>query len=121
MKVEAYNIDPILTEQFVNYVCAQIDIFPNKITVEAWPETFDDGKNGLIYENGEEEYTLMVCTKDLEFDQVLYIIGKMLEEVKQIMIENNSIYQVNNSFYMPSSNNANNFVQNYVDILTNMV
>lgn len=129
MKVEVVQLDLALTESFIQFCCEQLDIEPDLVTVEGWDDPFKDGAFGLCYEvNDDNEYLIMVATKDRTPTQIYNTIAHEMVHVKQFMKQglSKNIVDAHKPAYnerwweIEASEKSLNLVKKYVDILYDM-
>lgn len=130
MKIEVVELDHTLTENFINFCCDELGMYPEAISVEGWDEPFKDGALGLCYEvDFKYEYLIMVSKKGRTTTEIYNTIAHEMIHVKQFMLQNLSkdlcepdrpIYK--NRWWEAEANEKSvDIVKKYVDNLMNMV
>lgn len=123
------DLDPVLTEQFVNFCCEELKIFPENIFVEGWDTPLFNKANGLCYEvEHNYEYLIMVQTKDRDITEIYNTIAHEMIHVKQFIkqdlvnhIEKEKPIYTERWWEKEASSESLNLVKKYVDILYEMV
>ena len=129
MKIEVTDLDVSLTENFINFCCDDLGVYPDLITVEGWDEKFPSGATGLCYEvDFKEEYIIMVSKEGRNTTEIYDTIAHEMIHVKQFMINNLSknLCQASRPHYterwweIEAKENSFDMVKKYVDILMNV-
>lgn len=129
MKIEITKLDITLTENFINFCCDELGVFPDNIAVEGWDQPFKDGALGQCYEvDAKEDYLIMVSKQGRNATEIYNTIAHEMIHVKQFMVQNLSknLCQEHRPAYnerwleIEAKENSFNLVKKYVDILTNL-
>jgi len=129
MKIEVSELDVTLTENFIQFCCNQLGVYPDLIAIEGWDEPFKDGALGLCYEvDAKQEYLIMVSKKDRNITEIYNTIAHEMIHVKQFMKQNLSVSasEEHKPIYserwweIEASENSTDIVKKYVDKLYSM-
>ncbi|MDB9980591.1 hypothetical protein OAD61_00615 [bacterium] len=130
MKIEVTELDITLTENFIEFCCNQLGVYPDLIAVEGWDEPFRGGSLGLCYEvDFKQEYLIMVAKKGRNITEIYTTIAHEMIHVKQFMKENLSkiVIEKHKPIYserwweIEAEEKSTDIVKKYVDKLYNMV
>jgi hypothetical protein len=128
MNIEVSDLDVTLTENFINFCCDELNVFPSLITVEGWDNKFNDGATGLCYEvNFKDEYLIMVSKEGRNVTEIYDTIAHEMIHVKQFMKNNltkrleeyRPVYK-ERWWEIEAKENSFDLVKKYVDILMNV-
>ena len=130
MKIDVTELDVTLTENFVEFCCYELNVYPDLIVVEGWDEPFRGGSLGLCYEvDFKQEYLIMVSKKGRNITEIYNTIAHEMIHVKQFMKQNLSaaaseehkpVYEVR-WWEVEAREKSADIVKKYVDKLYNMV
>lgn len=129
MKIEVTDLDPVLTEQFVQFCCDELEIYPENIFVEGWDTPLFNKATGLCYEvEHNYEYLIMVYTKDRNITSIYNTIAHEMVHVKQFIkedlvnhVEKEKPIYTERWWEKEASKKSVDLVKKYVDILYDMV
>lgn len=130
MQIEVTELDITLTENFIEFCCDELDVYPDLIAVEGWDDPFKDGALGLCYEvDTKQEYLIMVAKKGRNITEIYTTIAHEMIHVKQFMKQNLStiVSEEDKPVYekrwweIEAKEKSTDIVKKYVDNLYNMV
>lgn len=129
MKKEIFNLDETLTENYLEFCCDELSVYPDFITIEATDTPLKDGALGLCYEvEFKDEYYIIVYKGDRNITEIFDTISHEMIHVKQFMTQGLSqkirehmpIYG-ERWWEKEAKKNSFALVQKYVDNLYDMV
>lgn len=88
MKKEIFNLDETLTENYLEFCCDELSVYPDFITIEATDTPLKDGALGLCYEvEFKDEYYIIVYKGDRNITEIFDTISHEMIHVKQFMTQ----------------------------------
>lgn len=129
MKLEIFNLDETLTENYLEFCCDELSVYPDFITIEATDTPLKNGALGLCYEvEFKDEYYIIVYKGNRNITEIFDTISHEMIHVKQFMTQGLSqkirehmpIYG-ERWWEKEAKKNSFALVQKYVDNLYDMV
>lgn len=88
MKLKVHGLDKNLTQKFVSFCCAELQIAPNVLEIAGYPSDEDMHlKSGMCIDINEDEFLIIVATKNKNITQIYTTVAHELVHVKQYMYE----------------------------------